>query len=68
MQLLERQKQLGSTMGCNSGATPVGVVDVEVPKEDMVGRGVRNSDRNKGKNLMGVKLNELIMGLIFSGG
>jgi hypothetical protein len=55
-------------MGCNSGATPVGVVDVEVPKEDMVGRGVRNSDRNKGKNLMGVKLNELIMGLIFSGG
>jgi hypothetical protein len=30
------------------------VVDVEVPKQDMVGRGIGNNGRNKGKNLMGV--------------
>ncbi len=68
MQLLEGQKQLGSTMGCNSWASPVWVVDVEVPKQDMVGRGIRSSGRNKGKNLMGVKWKELIRGLVFRGG
>jgi hypothetical protein len=44
------------------------VVDVEVPKQDMVGRGIRNSDRNRGKNLMGVKWKGLIRGLVFRGG
>ncbi len=52
---MERQKQLGSTMGRNSRASPVGVVDVEIPKQDMVGRGIGNSSRDKGKNLMGVR-------------
>ena len=65
MQLLERQKQLGSTMGCNSGASPVRVVHVEVSKQDVVGRGIRNSGRNIGKNLMGVKWKGLITGLVF---
>jgi hypothetical protein len=31
------------------------VVDVEVPKQDMVGKGIRNSGRNRGIILMGVK-------------
>ncbi len=65
MQLLKGQKQLGSTMGWNSGASPVWVVDVEVPKQDMVGRGIRNSGRNKEKNLMGIKWKGLIRGLVF---
>jgi hypothetical protein len=55
-------------MGCNSGASPVWVVDVEVPKQDLVGRGIRNSGRNKGKNLMGVKRKGVIMGLVFRRG
>ncbi len=68
MQPLEGQKQLGSTMVCNSWASPVWVVDVEVPKQDMVGRGIRYSGRNKGKNLMCVKWKGLIRGLVFRGG
>ncbi len=52
---MERQKQLGSTMRYYSEASPSRVMDVEVPKQDMVGRGVRNRDRNKGKSFMGVK-------------
>ncbi len=67
MQLLKGQNELGSTMGCNSGASPVWVVDVEVPKKDMVGRGIRNSGRDKGKSLVGVKWERLIRGLVFSG-
>ncbi len=67
MQLLEGQKQLGSTMGCNSGASPVGVVDVEVPKQDMVGRSIGNSSRNEGKNFMGVKWKGFIRVLVFRG-
>ena len=55
MLFFERQKQLGSTMGHNSGVSPVGVVDVEIPKQDMVGRSIGNSSRDKGKNLMGVR-------------
>jgi hypothetical protein len=68
VQLLERQKQLGSTMGCNSRASPVRVVHVEVSKQDVVGRGIRNSSRNIGKNLMGVKWKGLTRGLVFRGG
>ncbi len=67
MKLLKGQKQLGSAMGCDSGASPVWVVDVEVPKQDMVGRGIRNSGRNKGKNLVGVKWKGLIRRLVFRG-
>ncbi len=52
---MERQKQLGSTMGHNSRASPVGVMDFEIPEQDMVGRGIGNSGRDKGKNLMGVR-------------
>jgi hypothetical protein len=55
VQLLERQKKLGSTIGPDSGTSLVRVVDDEVPKQDMVSRGIRNSSRNKGNNLMGVK-------------
>jgi hypothetical protein len=44
------------------------VVDVEVPKQDMVSSGIRNSGRSKGKNLMGVKWKGLIRGLVFRGG
>ncbi len=55
MLFLERQNQLESTMGHNSGVSPVAVVDVEIPKQDMVGRGIGNSGRDKGKNLMGVR-------------
>jgi hypothetical protein len=47
MQLLKEQKKPGSRMGCNFGASPVWAVDVEVPKQDMVSRGIRNSSRNK---------------------
>ncbi len=68
MQLLEGQKQLGSTMWCNSGASPVRVVHVEVPKQDMVGRGIGNSSRNKVKNLMSAKWKGLIRVLVFRGG
>ncbi len=49
------KNQLGSTMGCSSGASPFGVVDVEVPKYYMVDSGIRNCSRNEGKNYMGVK-------------
>ncbi len=42
-------------------------MDVVVPKQDMVGRGIRNSGRNKGKNLVGVKWERLNRGLVFSG-
>ncbi len=52
---MERQKQLGSTMGHNSRASPVGVVDVESPKQDLIGRGTRSSGRDKGKNIKGVR-------------
>ncbi len=55
MLVLERQKQLGSTLGHSSRAFPVGVVDVEIPKQDMVGRGIGNSSRDKGKNIVGVR-------------
>ncbi len=68
MQLLEGQKQLGSTMGSNSRASSCRVMQVEVPKQDMVSRGIRNSSRNKGKNLVGVKWKGLIGGLVFKGG
>ncbi len=34
----------------------------------MVGRGIGNSSRNKGKYLMGVKWKGLIRGLVFRGG
>ncbi len=54
-------------MGCNTRPSPVRVVHVEVPKQDMVGRGIGNSCRNKGKNLMGAKLKGLIRGLVFRG-
>jgi hypothetical protein len=43
-------------------------MDVEVPNQDMVGRGIRNSGRNKRKNLMGVKRKGFIRGLVFRGG
>ncbi len=68
MQLLKGHKQLGSAMGCDSGASPVWVVDVEVPKQDMVGRDIRNSGRNKGEILVGVKWKGLIRGLLFRRG
>ncbi len=70
MLFFERQKQLGSTMGHNSGASPVGMVDVEISKQDMVGRGIGNSGRDKGRSLMGVRREGLIKGLVFrrSGG
>ncbi len=55
-------------MGCNSGATPVRVMQVEVSKQDVVGRGIRHGSRNKGKNLMGVKWKGLIRGLVLRGG
>jgi hypothetical protein len=42
-------------MGCNSGASPAWVVDVEVPKQEIVSRGFRNSSRNKREYLMGIK-------------
>ncbi len=44
---MERQKQLGSTIRHNSGASPVGLVDVKIPKQDKVGGSVRNSSRTK---------------------
>jgi hypothetical protein len=44
------------------------VVDVEVPKQYIVGRSIRNSGSNRGKNLMGVKGKEFIRGLAFRGG
>jgi hypothetical protein len=55
-------------MGCGSGASSVGVVNVEVPKQDLVSRSIRNSSRHKGKKLMGMKQNGLTRGLIFRGG
>ncbi len=68
MLLLEGQKQLGSTMGCNSGASPCRMIQVEVPKQDMVGRGIGNSSNDKGKDFMGLKWQGLIRGLVFRGG
>ncbi len=68
MQLLEGQKQLGGTMGSNSRASPSRVMQVEVPKQDVVGRGIRHGSRNKGKNFMGVKWMGLIWGLVIRGG
>ncbi len=65
---MEGQKQLGSTVGCNSGATPARVMQVEVPKQDVVSRGIRHGSRNSGKNLVGVKWKGLIRGLVFIGG
>ncbi len=55
VQLLEGQNELGCTVGCNSGASPVGVVDDEVPIKYMVSRGIGYSSRNKGKHLVGVR-------------
>ncbi len=52
MQLLEGQKQLGITMGCDSGASSVRVMDVEVPKQDMVSRSIRKGSRNKGDSFV----------------
>jgi hypothetical protein len=43
-------------------------MQVEVPKQDIVGRGIGNSSRDKGKNFMGVKWKGLIRGLVFRGG
>jgi hypothetical protein len=43
-------------------------MQVEVPKQDMVSRGIGNSSRDKGKNLMGVKRKGLIRGLVSRGG
>ncbi len=51
MQLLEGQKQLGSSMWHDSGASPVRVVNVEILKQNMVSRSIRNSSRNKEKVL-----------------
>jgi hypothetical protein len=47
--LWERQKQLRSPMGLDSGTSPVRMVDVEFPKQDMVSKSIINSSRNKGK-------------------
>jgi hypothetical protein len=44
-----------STVGSDSGSSPTGVVDVKVPKQYMIGRGVGKGHRNKGKNLVGVE-------------
>jgi hypothetical protein len=43
-------------------------MQVEVPNQDMVGRGIRHGSRNKGKNFMRVKWKGLIRGLVFRGG
>jgi hypothetical protein len=42
-------------MGCISGAPVIVVVDVEVLNKKMVSRGIRNSSRNKGRNIVGVR-------------
>jgi hypothetical protein len=42
MYLLVWQKKLGSTVRPDTGSSPVRVYDVEVPKQYIVGRGVRN--------------------------
>ncbi len=68
VQLLERQKQLGSTMGCDSGASPVGVEDIEVPKQDIVSRSIGKGNRNKGEIFVGVKWKGLIRGPVFRQG
>ncbi len=47
-------------MGCNSGATPVRVMQVEVPKQDMVSRGIRHVSSYIGNNLVGLKWKGLI--------
>jgi hypothetical protein len=55
VQLLKREKKLGSTMESSSGSPPIGMVNVEVPKQYIISRIVRNGSRNMGKNLMSVK-------------
>ncbi len=55
MQLLKREEKLGSTMGSSSGSAPIGMVNVEVPKQYMISRIVRNGSRNMGRNFMSVK-------------
>jgi hypothetical protein len=47
----EGQKQPGSVMGRNSRTSPVWVIDVEVPKQDMISRTIGNSSRIKGNIL-----------------
>jgi hypothetical protein len=64
MQLLERQKQLQSTIGHISGASPVGVIDDKVPKQDKVSRHIGNSSRNKGKDCVSIKQKWLFRGLV----
>jgi hypothetical protein len=55
-------------MRCDSGASPVGVVDIEVPKQDMVSRSIENSSRNKGEDCVGVKWKWLIRGQVLRQG
>jgi hypothetical protein len=43
-------------------------MQVDVLKQDVVGRGIRHGSRKKGKNLVGVKWKGLIRGLVFRGG
>jgi hypothetical protein len=38
------------------------MMQVEVPKQDVVGRGIRHGSKNKGNNLMGVKWKGLSRG------
>ncbi len=55
MLLLEGKKKLGSMMGLDSGSCPVIVVVIEVSKQYMGSRSIRNGSRNKGYHLVGVK-------------
>jgi hypothetical protein len=55
VQLLKREEKLGSTMGSSSRSPPIGMVNVEVPKQYMISRIVGNGSRNMGKNFMSVK-------------
>ncbi len=42
-------------MGPGSGSPPIEIMDVEVPKQYMISRIVRNSSRDMGKKIMRIK-------------
>jgi hypothetical protein len=51
-------------MGPYSGPCPVGMVDVDVLKQYIVGRSIESGSWNNSKNFMDILLKGLIMGLI----
>ncbi len=55
VQLLKREEKLGGAMGSGSETPPIGMVDVEVPKQYMISRIIRNGSGNMGENFMSVK-------------